>query len=218
MCTGKFLVGVIMITIIITATIFMALLITAYKNLENSNFEFVELLGENWSSPPITGLSASRSCPIGHKRFITDAWPGTVAGCKCHYLRRGYCKRHNDYDWWCRDVPAVNPIPFRMYDGEEICIAPSTKYYLDLTVAKGKCPSKTPKKCGVADNLGNYFCVAANLKCPINDLKIISINTPTPDEYSELKLHKKKLIYTNIKVNNPLPIQTKISDGWTTMR
>ena len=86
---------VIIITVLLLSIAFLAILIVAKNSMEASSYDFIIDLGFNWSQTPMLGITASvsYSCSSSSSNFITDSWPGTVAGCNCaagYGLNSGY--------------------------------------------------------------------------------------------------------------------------------
>ncbi|MCP3684813.1 MAG: hypothetical protein GY861_19265, partial [bacterium] len=215
MCEAKIWAGLFLVAFMVIGVIFMAILIVARNSIQDSNFEFIQELGENWSNGPIINLSVSRTaiCPSGYLPFIRDRWPGTVAGCKCIAISRGFCNRsRNHFQRFCTDISPIPPIPFNYYDGYQICRQKTSAFYLELNLSSGRCPSSAPKDCGLADSLENSYCIKSGQECPVNDIKFLKLASPTPAGYKSLNLSSRKIVYTNTKTSSKLPIITKISD------
>ncbi len=205
--------GILSVIMICLSICYLAILIVSSLKMSDSSHEFIIELGFNWSQGVITELFLSRNCSP-RESFITDEWPGTVAGCQCIALSRGYCSRsRNSFQRYCIDVSPLPSIRYRLYDGMGICKKNTPDTYLELEISSGRCPNSHPQSCGRADTLEGVLCVKSSKSCPVNDIKFLKSTDTVPSEYKSLLLNKKRIIYTNTKTSGKLPILTKISDG-----
>ncbi len=217
----------------LTVTFYLCLIISIFAlflssmiMIDNSKYQSLQKLGENWNKGLITSISAKgNTCSMGEVPIIDDEWPGTVAGCDCGKsltfsadLSVGYCSRSkNSSQKYCTDISPLDPVAFTKWGYNLICGRRSQVNYFDLNIVSSneKCPKGT-KQCAIVDSLNNKLCMDEANICPINKLIIQNKEAPAPKDfiYSIVPLENGKILYyTNQNINGQLIHEFTVSDG-----
>ena len=186
-----------------TITLFIILIVTFVK-INNSEYQYMTTVGNNWNKGPITNIDPTgQICTGNFQRLITNSWPGTMDGCYCNPnidlfygpLRQGSCRNKRDSYLFCSTVGARPAMAFERWRGASICANRVATSYLDLTVASSanSCPFNM-RSCGVADSMNNVLCVPSSTACPINNL-VIAPTQPTDMTYTTLSTNSGANLY-----------------------
>jgi hypothetical protein len=173
-----------MLSITLTS-IALPLVIILYFILKNADFTYIQSIGFNWKSYPITSLSTidvrNPICKNDHTQLIFDFWFGTSNGCDCtnslfvvgSALTRGFCTRRQPGPG-CIDISSNDPSPYVFWRKNLFCKNKSTLNYLDMNIVNDPnvCGEKF-KSCGIIDSFGNYLCLPESENCPINKIEFI---------------------------------------------
>jgi len=222
MINGRFVSSILSVIGFIFGCIFIFGMYKAIDHPDINNTSFIKELGENWSQKPIISLNSRQqeNCNTGEVNLLNDEWPGFETSCLCNNvtLWRGSCSS-NLYkitpNLKCETKIQKIALPYKKWQYDyPICTQRQDDDYFKLSLVEKDCPASFPKNCGVADSLKNILCVAADAKCPINDIKITSGNTTLPSgyDYIELTPTPTKVYYTNSKLDASVKIYNKISD------
>jgi hypothetical protein len=194
---------------IVLTSIALPLVIILYFILKNADFTYIQSIGFNWKSYPISSLSTldvrNPICKNDHTQVIFDFWFGTANGCDCtnslfvvgSALTRGFCTRRQPPPG-CIDIISNDPSPYVFWRGNLFCKNKSTLNYFDMNIVSDPnvCGEKF-KNCGIIDSLGNFLCLPQTENCPINKVEFIK---------------NEDLIKNSIKTNNNSTINNNTSN------
>jgi len=191
----------VIITIPLTNTLFFI--------FKNGDFTYLQSIGFNWKTYPITSFSQLNlqrgQCLDVESQILFDFWGGTVKGCDCSgsmfvsgtTLTRGFCSRKQS---GCTNIAANPTRPLIFWRSKMFCknMNLNAKNYFDFLVADSpdNCPSNT-KSCGILDSLNNILCIDIKENCPINQLTFFSLTELKSNTDIFLNLNKNSTNSTN---------------------
>ena len=146
-------------------------------------------------------------CNSNENRIKLGTWQGTVKGCgseKNGIKKARIPKENKDCKKDEITIEKIPPQNIFVFKGLTICGITKEKYYdllfNDSVIEKNQdCPEGF-KNCGYIDTMKNKLCLKKDSQCPISYIKIKDVNSPPPDNITNLKVIENeniKFYYSN---------------------
>ena len=146
-------------------------------------------------------------CNSNENRIKLGTWQGTVKGCgseKNGIKKARIPKENKDCKKDEITIEKIPPQNIFVFKGLTICGKTKEKYYdllfSDSVIEKNQdCPEGF-KNCGYIDTMKNKLCLKKDSQCPISYIKIKDVNSPPPDNITNLKVIENeniKFYYSN---------------------
>ncbi|CAI2367669.1 unnamed protein product [Moneuplotes crassus] len=205
------------IAMIIFSFVSLIFAISAYSSLESHHYAVKEYI-RNWETLPLVDIKVSEtSCPEGYKPILERKWPGTTYGCDCRYSTEyiqnlyKYSCSTNQTDSGCYDVYPTPSVPLtRMYNNILCGKRDGEDFVNSIRPVDGQCPEGY--KLSHPGDKNKALCVKNDQQIPINDIKVLDRNSPTPEGFTELLLGDNfRIAYTTQSNNLPM-VQFRLTE------
>lgn len=186
----------------------IATTIQAHDQIEESKFENLADIGQNWRRGPIKAFSSN--CTFPNVSAVDAEWAGTVDGCyRSGSIYRGFCSKDKHNRKQGIDVYATKSLQLIMWKSIPLCAETTGSYFDHIVVGKNEnCPAGTIK-CGSIDSMSNILCVNSTDSCPITQ---ITFSDKEEVGFKSIKGKNTYLNYSNTPIEGSIPVQLKMSE------
>ena len=170
----------------------------------------------NWRDTPIIDIktTTSDSCPSGYSQMFTRYWPGTKEGCNWNgeiKVKSGKCG-----SGWT-DIDSQLKTEYTYFYGKKIWVKRSGSNIMKaIRIDKDSSPKVWTQKDyrawgAIAGDINNKVCVISSSDCPINDIKISTVDKF--DDYNNQPLGNGYKIHFTSKADSLPLVDFTLTEG-----